>query len=106
MGLLEYDERFTVTHRSRCFIVKNQQSKKIMRFPLTNGIYVTRVDPGPLYRSFVKSNNGNVDANVLATVATVAKNEAAHPRRDVTKAKAVLPLIQALGYPSRKDLKK
>ena len=106
MGLLEYDDKFNVTHRSRCFTVKNLQSKKIMRFPLTKGIYVTRVDPGLLYSSFVKSNNGNVNAYVLATVTTVAKNEAAHPRRDVTKAKAVLPLIQALGYPSRKDLRK
>ena len=106
MGLLEEDSRFEVTHRPKCFTVKRAGSKRCLRFPLTNGIYVMKVDPGPLYSSYVNSNNENVNAYVLATVTTVAKNEAAHSRRDVTRAKAVLPLIQALGYPSRKDLKR
>ena len=43
---------------------------------------------------------------MLGTIETVEKNEKAHARRDVTRAKAVLPLIQALGYSSHRDLKK
>lgn len=97
IGLLEEDSRFKVTHRPKCFTVKRVGSKKCLHFPLTNGIYVMRVDPGPLYSSYVNSNSGNVNAYVLATVNTVTKNEAARSRRDAA---------QALGYPSRKDLKR
>ena len=59
-----------------------------------------------MYSSFSKSINGDVTPYVLASIQTVVKNEKAHTNRDVARAKAVLPLIQALGYPSRKDLRK
>ena len=67
---------------------------------------MTHDDYALLYSSFSKRINGNVTPYVLASIQTVVKNEKGHMNRDVAHAKAVLPLIQALGYPSRKDLRK
>ena len=77
-----------------------------MKFERKDGLFVTHVDYGLLYSSFSKIINGDVTPYVLASVHTVVKNENAHTNRDVARAKAVLLLIQALGYPSGKDLRK
>ena len=53
-----------------------------------------------------KNTNCNITSYVLATIETVEKNEKAHTGRDGARAISVLPLIQALGCPSRKDLRK
>ena len=66
--------------------------------------FLVEVDAGALYSSVANSIGDDITNYVHATVETVVKNEAAYTTRDVARAKAVLPLIQAMGYPSRKDL--
>ena len=100
-------ENFDVTHvKGSHFIVKNKKSGKIIKFVNDGGMYVAHMDAGKLHSSICKNTKYDITPYVLATIQTVEKNEKAHTVRDVTRAKSVLPLIQALWYTSRKDLKK
>ena len=87
-------------------MVKNKKSGKILKFELKRGLFLATFDAGRIYSSLCKIINTNITPYLLATIETVEKNEKAHATRDVTRAKAVLSLIQALGYPSHRDLKK
>ena len=82
------------------FLVKNKETGMCMKFGLRNGLYVSEVDAAALCGSIGKNISSDIGAYVLATIDTVAKNESAHTARDVARTKTVLPLIQALGYPS------
>ena len=107
LSKLEDDENLIIDYvPSKRFTVKNVTTGKTMKFERKYGLFVTHVDYGVLYSSFSKRINGNVTPYVLSTIQTVVKNEKAHTNRDVARTKAVLPLIQALGYPSRRDLRK
>ena len=108
LGMIESEpEKFRVRHvPGSHFVVKNIETGMCMRFSLKNGLYISEVDVAALSGSMGKNISNDIDTYVLATIETVAKNESAHTARDVARAKAVLPLIQALGYPSRKSLTK
>ena len=107
LSKLEDDDNLVIDYvPGKRFTTKNVTTGKMMRFERKYGLFVTHVDYGLLYSSFSKRINGNVTPYVSATIQTVVKKGKGHTYRDVARAKAVLPLIQALGYPSRKDLRK
>ena len=106
---LENSKKFKITyHRGKesSFSVLNMETGKKLVFRKRFGVFVLVVEAAALYSSLANSISDDITTYVLATVETVVKNEAAYTgtARDVTRAKAVLPLIQAMGYPSRKDL--
>ena len=108
---LEDSNKFVITHHGKGtsggvsrFSVRNIETGKKLWFRRKYGVFVIEVDAGALYSSVANSISDDITNYVHATVETVVKNEAAYSARDVARAKAVLPLIQAMGYPSRKDL--
>ena len=94
----DYDVQYSCGNDGAFFVAKNSKSGAEFKFEENDGVYIFVAEIE------VEDKPKPTQSYSLSNVATVEQNKKLYSKRQVKKAEKVKELIEAMGYPSKRDL--
>ena len=94
----DYEVEYSCGTEGAFFVAKNSESGAEFKFEEKDGVYIFVAEVE------VADKTNPTQSYSLSNVATVEQNKKLYSKRQVKKAEKVKELIEAMGYPSRRDL--